>query len=45
MTALRVFKAERLEQEVTFGAKPPQNWGRFAATYRDTLKEEGDSHD
>lgn len=45
VTALRVFKAERLEQEVTFGAKPPQNWGRFAATYRDTPKEEGDSHD
>ena len=40
MTALRVFKAERLEQEVTFGAKPPQNWGRFAATYRDTPKRE-----
>ena len=45
VTALRVYKAERLEQEVTFGAKPPQNWGRFAATYRDTPKEEGDSHD
>ena len=34
VTALRVFQAERLEHEVTFGAKPPQNWGRFAATYR-----------
>ena len=45
VTALRVYKAKRLEQEVTFGAKPPQNWGRFAATYRDTPKEEGDSHD
>lgn len=45
VTALRVFKAERLEQEVTFGAKPPQNWGRFAATYRETPKKEGDSHD
>ena len=45
VTALRVYKAERLEHEVTFGAKPPQNWGRFAATYRDTPKEEGDSHD
>ena len=45
VTALRVYKAERFEHEVTFGAKPPQNWGRFAATYRDTPKEEGDSHD
>ena len=45
VTALRVFKAERLEHEVTFGAKPPQNWGRFAATYRETPKKEGDSHD
>ena len=35
VTALRVFQAERLEHEVTFGAKPPQNWGRFAATYRE----------
>ena len=45
VTALRVYKAERLENPPTFGAKPPQNWGRFAATYRDTPKEEGDSHD
>ena len=35
VTALRVFTAERFEHEVTFGAKPPQNWGRFAATYRE----------
>ena len=35
VTALRVFQAERLDHEVTFGAKPPQNWGRFAATYRE----------
>ena len=45
VTALRVYKAERLEHEVTFCAKPPQNWGRFAATYRDTPNKEGDSHD
>ena len=45
VTALRVYKAERFEHEVTFGAKPPQNWGRFAATYRETPKKEGDSHD
>lgn len=36
VTALHVYKAERFEHEVTFGAKPPQNWGRFAAIYRDT---------
>ncbi len=40
VTALHVYKAERFEHEVTFGAKPPQNWGRFAATYRDTPKRE-----
>jgi len=40
VTALHIYKAERLEHEVTFGAKPPQNWGRFAATYRDTPKRE-----
>ena len=45
VTALRVYRVERLEKSPTFGAKPPQNWGRFAATYRDTPKEEGDSHD
>ena len=40
VTALRVYKAERLEHEVTLSAKPPQNWGRFTATYRDTPKRE-----
>lgn len=45
VTALRVFQAERLEHEVTFSAKPPQNWGRFAATYRDAPKEQGEAHD
>ena len=40
VTALRVFKAERLEHDVALNAKPPQNWGRFAATYRDAPKKE-----
>lgn len=34
VTALRVHAAERLSNPVTFSATPPQNWGRFAATYR-----------
>ena len=41
VTALRVYKAERLENPPTFGAKPPQNWGRFSGTYRDAPKKEG----
>jgi len=47
VTALRVYKAERFEHVVTFSAKPPQNWGRFAATYRDAPKEQekGETHD
>jgi len=45
VTALRVYKAERFEHVVTFSAKPPQNWGRFAATYRDAPKEQGEAHD
>ena len=45
VTALSVYKAERFEHEVTFGAKPPQNWGRFAATYRDAPAKEGESND
>ena len=45
VTALRVYKVEKFERDVALNAKPPQNWGRFAATYRDTPKEEGDSHD
>ena len=40
VTALRVYKAERLENPPTFGAKPPQNWGRFSGTYSDTPKKE-----
>ena len=40
VTALRVYKAEKLEHDVALNAKPPQNWGRFAATYRDTPKKE-----
>ena len=42
VTALRVYKAERLENPPTFGAKPPQNWGRFSGTYRDAPKKEGE---
>lgn len=34
VTALRVFKVERIEHPVEFTATPPQNWGTFAATYR-----------
>ena len=45
VTALHVYKVKRLEHEVTFGAKPPQNWGRFAATYRDAPAKEGEPHD
>ena len=33
VTALRVYKAERIEHPVEFTATPPQNWGTFAATY------------
>ena len=29
VTALHVYKAERVEKPITFGAKPPQNWGRY----------------
>jgi len=34
VTALRVYEAKRLDRVVEFNAKPPQNWGTFAATYR-----------
>ena len=39
VTALRVYKAERLEKPPAFAAKPPQNWGRFRATYGDKDEE------
>ena len=45
VTALRVYRVERLEKSPTFGAKPPQNWGRFRAAYSDTSdtpKKEGE---
>ena len=45
VTALRVYKVEKFERDVALNAKPPQNWGRFAATYRDSPKKEGESHD
>ena len=31
--------------DLTNQQKPPQNWGRFAATYRDAPKEQGEAHD
>ena len=34
VSALRVYRAERLEHSIAFAAKPPQNWG----TFRGTLK-------
>lgn len=37
VSALRVYRAERLEHPITFSAKPPQNWG----TFRGTLKHGG----
>lgn len=30
VTALHVYKAERLDRPIPFEARPPQNWGRFA---------------
>lgn len=32
VTALRVYKPERLDRPIPFDAKPPQNWGRYAYT-------------
>ena len=32
VTALRVFEPTRAEHPISFVAKPPQNWGRFAYT-------------
>ena len=29
VSALRVYRAKRLEHPITFSAKPPQNWGTF----------------
>ena len=34
VTALRVYEPTRCEHPISFGAKPPQNWGRFAYTTR-----------
>lgn len=36
VTALRVHEATRCEHPISFDAKPPQNWGRFAYTTRPT---------
>ena len=36
VTALRVYEPTRCEQPISFVAKPPQNWGRFAYTTRPT---------
>ena len=32
VTALRVYEPTRCEHPISFDAKPPQNWGRFAYT-------------
>ena len=32
VTALRVYEPERSDHPITFDAKPPQNWGRYAYT-------------
>lgn len=37
VSALRVFDAERLENDISFNVKPPQNWG----TFRGHLRKEG----
>ena len=36
VTALRVYEPTRCEHPISFDAKPPQNWGRFAYTTRPT---------
>lgn len=34
VTALRVFKPERLEHPIELSGKPPQNWGKYRAQLR-----------
>ena len=34
VSALRVYRVERLDHPITFAAKPPQNWGTFRGCLR-----------
>ena len=34
VSALRVYRVERLKHPITFSAKPPQNWGTFRGCLR-----------
>lgn len=35
VTALRVYEPKRIPAPVKMGCKPPQNWGKFQATFHD----------
>ena len=38
VSALRVYRAERLDHTINFSAKPPQNWGTFRGFLRKDVK-------
>lgn len=38
VSALRVFHAERIENDISFNVKPPQNWGTFRGSLRKAVK-------
>ena len=42
VTALRVYEPTRCEHPISFDAKPPQNWGRFAYQTRQASHEGGE---
>lgn len=42
VTALRVYRARRLDHEICFQAKPPQNWGTYYAVHAEETRKGGE---